>query len=684
MKKKLLMGALVMFGLGTTLTGCVDNTESASVTAVRQAKAEQLKSIADLNKANADKIKLLAESEKALKDAEVDYKKAQTAYEEARSEIEKAEASIALQKAQSDLEVALAKAEEAIAHAKYQKLYYSNMIDGMENEAAKQLLNLITAFNNASKNLIEAKRDLAISQMELTRLETGRVSAKESLLNDIATLESKNEELTADIAEQQAIIDTYSAYAGKTVTQEEVNAAKVKYVEAKAAAEAAGEKAQVAFDAKTNAESDLEQSDYITKDVVKFVGNNYKNPGNYVWNYLISDPTGYMSIYGHWSDPQSPYSYLETDPVDNSVHNYQMGVMYIAQGGNSSLPKASLGKWNVVIFKPNHELTCIPVVDPIAQDEEGYTSYLNLIDNGKGLQELASYMDKVYSTEYFNKVLADAQKTLTTLEKTQADAQKAFDTADKAYTDAKAATAKAKADYEAAKAISDKEGATDAQIADTSKKLTAYNEAETAETNAQTAQKTAYAALKTAITNVNDQKALINGAAANAEDQKASVEDYKNNVAAVIASAPSNVENIAAYNKAVAAAGEASDALTEANTTANELQAEYQVLKNALDYDNGVVGGNAEANSAIQAAQTIIDNSNAAIEQNKSDIAEKQGELAKLDTIEGTNAYGEFYDELIAEKKAEVEANQVAVDTAQQAYDVAKALLDAALADNAE
>ena len=45
MKKKLMMVAVLLGAL--SLGACVDNDESASVTAVRNAKAEQLKGLAD-------------------------------------------------------------------------------------------------------------------------------------------------------------------------------------------------------------------------------------------------------------------------------------------------------------------------------------------------------------------------------------------------------------------------------------------------------------------------------------------------------------------------------------------------------------------------------------------------------------------------------------------------------------
>ena len=71
MKKKLMMVAVLLGAL--SLGACVDNDESASVTAVRNAKAEQLKGAAALANAQAgvqDAQKRLTEAKAAAKEFE--------------------------------------------------------------------------------------------------------------------------------------------------------------------------------------------------------------------------------------------------------------------------------------------------------------------------------------------------------------------------------------------------------------------------------------------------------------------------------------------------------------------------------------------------------------------------------------------------------------------------------------
>ena len=68
-----LVGALVA---SPVFTSCVDDSESASVTALRGAKSEQLKSIAALNNAKAQAETTLAQAEAALKAAQAEYQNA--------------------------------------------------------------------------------------------------------------------------------------------------------------------------------------------------------------------------------------------------------------------------------------------------------------------------------------------------------------------------------------------------------------------------------------------------------------------------------------------------------------------------------------------------------------------------------------------------------------------------------
>ena len=87
MKKKLMMVAVLLGAL--SLGACVDNNESASVEAVRNAKAKQLESLANLNNANADAQKAITAAEVALKEAQAAFAKAQAEAEQAHADQQK-------------------------------------------------------------------------------------------------------------------------------------------------------------------------------------------------------------------------------------------------------------------------------------------------------------------------------------------------------------------------------------------------------------------------------------------------------------------------------------------------------------------------------------------------------------------------------------------------------------------
>lgn len=139
-----LLGAL-------SLGACVDDNESASVTAIRNAKAAQLEALA--NYANAQ-----AESELIIANAEAAIKAAQAAYEQAEAkwmELENQEKEMEIQKAQAaletEIEAAKAKAEAALIAAQAQleqaKAALIMASDQADNATQAKIQNLINAAN---------------------------------------------------------------------------------------------------------------------------------------------------------------------------------------------------------------------------------------------------------------------------------------------------------------------------------------------------------------------------------------------------------------------------------------------------------------------------------------------------------------------------------------------------------
>lgn len=179
MRKKFIAvyALMAVLALGsTTLTSCVDDNESASVTAIRNAKAEQLNALAAASNAEAE-----------VQKAEALLRQAQTAQLEQQTAQEKAEFE--------------AKIEALKAQYEQQRQNYEQLI--IKNQASFRntlYLNYIGA-NNKLKELegkyIEAQLNLASAKAGVT---TAEKAAQ-------ATILAQDEE----IAKQQAMIEAYKA-----------------------------------------------------------------------------------------------------------------------------------------------------------------------------------------------------------------------------------------------------------------------------------------------------------------------------------------------------------------------------------------------------------------------------------------------------------------------------------------
>ena len=176
MKKKLMMVAVLLGAL--SLGACVDNDESASVEAVRNAKAEQLKGLAALANAQAEATKITAEAEAALKNAQAEYQKEMT--EEAK------------QKFAVKIEQIKAKAEEAIAAAKLQAAKDQQALLDLADERLRELYG---EYMGSISVLDELNSQKLTATTELAGLEEGFISFKTQKDIDIARQEKKYSQL---------------------------------------------------------------------------------------------------------------------------------------------------------------------------------------------------------------------------------------------------------------------------------------------------------------------------------------------------------------------------------------------------------------------------------------------------------------------------------------------------------
>ncbi len=176
MKKKLMMVAVLLGAL--TLGACVDDNESQSVTDVRNAKAEQLKSIAAMNNAEAQAKLVYANAEAKLKEAEAALKQAQADKEAAEAKIKDLEAKLAADSYNAKLAAELAKAEQEKAAA-------DAAIASIKGEAEKYQLQLQARIAELQKDLLVAQGKLTDEQDEVASAEMRRL---EKLAKNYGTL----------------------------------------------------------------------------------------------------------------------------------------------------------------------------------------------------------------------------------------------------------------------------------------------------------------------------------------------------------------------------------------------------------------------------------------------------------------------------------------------------------------
>ena len=185
MKKKLMMVAVLLGAL--SLGACVDDNESASVTNIRDAKAEQLRSLATLNEAKAEAELIRANAEAALKNAKAAYEQAQADKEQFELQKAQEEYAIAIENIRLQYQLDLLRLQKKIQEAQ-------NELDDAEYSRITELFG--TYFYELDV-LTGYQEDLVKEQAKLARLEAG-----------ITTAEKENAET---ILQQQQLIDEYNA-----------------------------------------------------------------------------------------------------------------------------------------------------------------------------------------------------------------------------------------------------------------------------------------------------------------------------------------------------------------------------------------------------------------------------------------------------------------------------------------
>ena len=161
---KKLLSLVLICAMGFGMISCVESEESPSVENIRNAKAEQLKALAELSRAQAQAAIITAEAEAALKAAQTEFQQNQTAEAKAKFayEIEKI-------KAQYESQVLMYK-QQALAYEK-QVQDAMNALEDAVNDRIEALYaeytGYVASLNNANNSLLGKKIDLANVEAEI-------------------------------------------------------------------------------------------------------------------------------------------------------------------------------------------------------------------------------------------------------------------------------------------------------------------------------------------------------------------------------------------------------------------------------------------------------------------------------------------------------------------------------------
>ena len=248
MKKKFIaVYALIgVLALGsTTLTSCVDDNESPSVTAIRDAKAQSLQALANLTQAQADAEKIVSEAEARLTAAKAALKEAEAQMAQQKADSVKAVMDISIESAKQAAQAELYKQQGIVAEAQAQLIASLDAVDQATKQKIETLLANADALMNGGEYLTYqlVKDDPATQEVEsgwqwksetidksITQLQLDKVSIKAEQVKAEYGLADVKEAIAEtitkkdnEIAQYKAQIEAYTALK-EASTREEVEA----------------------------------------------------------------------------------------------------------------------------------------------------------------------------------------------------------------------------------------------------------------------------------------------------------------------------------------------------------------------------------------------------------------------------------------------------------------------------
>lgn len=196
MKFKALFAGVLIGAIA--LSSCVKNVESPEVTALRNARADEIRALAEYHRAEAAAATTLANAQAALDQAQAAYIAAQTQTEQANAASAMAQAELDLQRAQYAKE--LAELRYQIQLLQLQQELAAAVVAG-QIEANDNLLDVLAQYNTARSFLVDLAAELEDDEFMLAFLK----EIVESV-DPTAYIEELNKKAQENIAKKEAAI----------------------------------------------------------------------------------------------------------------------------------------------------------------------------------------------------------------------------------------------------------------------------------------------------------------------------------------------------------------------------------------------------------------------------------------------------------------------------------------------
>lgn len=327
MNKLKLISVTVLCALA--LSACVDDKESASVTALREAKTSYLKAQADYQTAQAEVAKINAEVAKAKAEAEVAIARLQAEAEAAKTEAEAAKIRQEAEAAAKRFEIQLieleaqAKAQAAMYEQQYQE-YLNQLAQAKrdaETEKQSDLSEMIDAYQISLGNIKAYEQTIQAKELEKAKIEQSKLEVMAGQGLAKAKLDS---------IKQQAMLNGAQAQLEKYQVLFEAEAAKQKEIVEKVRAtlseqaQKVGE-AQAAYVAKRQEGMDLKDGEW--EDLADSLRKGWKVLNAAEAGYYVSDFSyTQIVIAGHskpiFGDYVSDFNYIYGNNGYNIVKYY--------------------------------------------------------------------------------------------------------------------------------------------------------------------------------------------------------------------------------------------------------------------------------------------------------------------------------------------------------------------------